>query len=101
MDLNNCANNPFYSFLNYIMYIIHHLLNITKISSVLYIYKSGMKSTLKLTRNVELGFQADSQTVVDGHLSRVLSRPTNPNKYTLLSPFFASLLNRFRFRTVI
>jgi len=40
MGLNNCANAPFYLFLNYVMYIIHALLNITKISGVL------MKSTL-------------------------------------------------------
>jgi len=42
------------------MYIIHALLNITKISGVLYIYKSVIKSILKLTPNVELGLQADS-----------------------------------------
>jgi len=81
MGLNKCANNPFYLFLNNKTYIIHVLLNITKISGVLYIYKSGMKSTLKLTPNVELGLQADSQTVADGHLSRVQSRPTNPSGY--------------------
>ena len=46
MGLNNCANNPFYLFLNNVMYIIHVLLNIAKISGVLYIYKSGVKSTL-------------------------------------------------------
>jgi hypothetical protein len=54
MGLNNCANNPFYLFLNNIMYIIHVLLNITKISGVFHIYKSGVKSTLKLTPNVDL-----------------------------------------------
>jgi len=60
MGLNNCANNPFYLFLNNVMYIIHALLNITKIIGALYIYKSGVKSTLKLTPNVEFGLQADS-----------------------------------------
>jgi len=38
MGLNNCANHLFYLFLNNVMYIIHVLLNITKISGVLYIH---------------------------------------------------------------
>jgi len=61
MGLNNRANNLFYLFLNKVM---HALLNIIKISGVLYIYKSGVKSTIT-DPNVELGLQVDCVLQVD------------------------------------
>ncbi len=54
MGLNICANNPIYLFLYYVIYV---LLNITKNSGVLYIYKSGYEVDYVL----QVDFKTDSQ----------------------------------------